>query len=548
MESHLKKRRSVRTILSKYCKTVETALNAEIPASLITLERHSEELSKKIDSVTETHNTLTLLAEEAELDSVVTEQINWLENRMEILDILNTRIAELKNQSHNLNEPDARSFTADNASRGDDSLDTLGLRSGIKLAKLDLATFDGVDIDAFADFKDDHYTNVYCNKALTPATKMSYLRRTCKGDALQMISGFTLSAESYETAWNLLCRRYGRPERVAMRHISALLRLEQPKQARGQAYVNSIYKLYTEVNLHVRSLENLITTLKAEDILVPLIVSKFPASFLHEFSKTFKDKDTKLQDVLMFLESECQRYEFVCDISQNMGENYTKEKSQNFTNPTRGSAVALQVQTDDTSETSLNAGKQRVSCAYCKDTHASRLCSKFWKSSIGDRRELVLQAKLCFRCLNSGHMARDCSKVCKICGGNHAHPICNTNAPITRKGHPSTSKLTQGKIEYQVLPTMTPWHNYVSQHPSNIPTQVVGCPEATTSQAGQSFSHLFAPNAVKTDTSSRYDMQTQTNNFKPETQEPQLQQTVKTQGFRRVLDNPNPPGEMLNHF
>ena len=113
------------------------------------------------------------------------------------------------------------------------------------------------------------------------------------------------------------------------------------------------------------------TTLKAEDILVPLIISKFPASFLHEFSKTFKDKDTKLPKVLKFLESECQRYEYVSDISQNMGETYTKEKSQNSTIPSRGSAVALQVQTDDASETSLDIGKQRVTCAYCKDTHAS---------------------------------------------------------------------------------------------------------------------------------------------------------------------------------
>ena len=547
METHLRQRRSARTLLTKYCKTIETALDAENPASLITLERHSVELTKKIDAVNEIHNTLTTLTEEADLDNVISEQINWLENRMAVLDNLNTRIAELKNQSQITNEPDAQSFIADNVSRGDDSLDTLGLRSGIKLTKLDLATFDGVDIDAFADFKDDHYTNVYCNKALTPATKMSYLRRSCKGDAYQMISGFTLSAESYETAWKLLCRRYGRPERVAMRHISALLRLEQPKQARGQAYVNSIYKLYTEINLHVRGLENLITSLKAEDILVPLIISKFPASFLHEFSKTFKDKNTQLQDVLMFLESECQRYEYVFDISQNMVETSPKERPQSFSNPPRGSAVALHVQTDDIATASLDMGKPRVTCAYCKDAHASRLCSKFWKSNIADRRELVLQSRLCFRCLNSGHLARDCAKVCKLCGGNHAHLICDTNAPISRKGHPSTSKVTQGKIEYQVLPTLTPWHSYVSQNPSSVPTQIIGRTETNNSQTGQSFSHLFTPN-TSAETSSKYDMQTQTQNTKPETQEPQLQQAVKTQGFRRVLDNPNPPGKRLNLF
>ena len=75
-----------------------------------------------------------------------------------------------------------------------------------------------------------------------------------------------------------------------MRHISALLYLDCVKQERGSAFVSEIYKVFNEISLHVRGLENLLSSLKAEDILIPLIVSKFPNSVVHEYSKIFKAK------------------------------------------------------------------------------------------------------------------------------------------------------------------------------------------------------------------------------------------------------------------
>ena len=78
--------------------------------------------------------------------------------------------------------------------------------------------------------------------------------------------------------------------------------------------MNELYNLYNDVNLHVRSLENLLTSLRAEDILVPLIVSTFPNSFLHEYGKEFKAKGANVQELLEFLQSECQRYEYEFDL------------------------------------------------------------------------------------------------------------------------------------------------------------------------------------------------------------------------------------------
>ena len=81
---------------------------------------------------------------------------------------------------------------------------------------------------------------------------MSYLRTSVHGEVKKMIAGFPLTAAAYEMTWNLIQERYGRPARVAMRHISALLNLEFPKSGSEHTYVESLYKLYNEITLHVR--------------------------------------------------------------------------------------------------------------------------------------------------------------------------------------------------------------------------------------------------------------------------------------------------------
>ena len=401
MEDLLKQRQTRRLALSQYCDKISANIDANPLISVVALERHIAEINARISKVTETHNNLTEIVDEEGLANLISEQDDWLEPRLAILDKVSENLLQKRTEMNSTTVQE--SSMTDSVSRGGDNSDSLPLVSGIKLGRLDLAIFDGVDLDSFADYKEDHYTNVYCNKTISPSMKMSYLKRTCKGDAHKMISGYSLTEKSYKIAWELLNKRYGRPERTAMRHISALLNLEQPKHERGPAYVRTLYSLLNDVNLHVRSLENLIDTLKAEDILVPLIISKFPNPFLHEFGKSFRDKNYDLKKVLEFLESECQRYEFVSDISQNMSDVSHSKGKTSAGSSHKGSAVALQVNSSEEPVLPETVSdKSNNTCAYCKGNHASRQCSKFWKANVGARREMVLQSGLCFKCLRGG--------------------------------------------------------------------------------------------------------------------------------------------------
>ena len=61
------------------------------------------------------------------------------------------------------------------------------------------------------------------------------------------------------------------------------------------------------------------------------------------------------------------------------------------------------------------------SCLKCKENHALYSCEQFRRLNVADRKKFVQDVKLCFNCLRSGHMVKDCSsqKGCRTCGKLH---------------------------------------------------------------------------------------------------------------------------------
>ncbi|KRX74106.1 hypothetical protein T06_6094 [Trichinella sp. T6] len=49
-------------------------------------------------------------------------------------------------------------------------------------------------------------------------------------------------------------------------------------------------------------------------------------------------------------------------------------------------------------------------CLVCRGSHQASDCPVIWKATHGRRRALVRKAGLCFQCLKSGHVARECCR------------------------------------------------------------------------------------------------------------------------------------------
>ena len=60
-------------------------------------------------------------------------------------------------------------------------------------------------------------------------------------------------------------------------------------------------------------------------------------------------------------------------------------------------------------------------CGFCRERHSIHVCNNFKTKSLDFRMKFVRDNHLCFACLNTGHLARDCRnrKTCEICQGRH---------------------------------------------------------------------------------------------------------------------------------
>jgi len=81
-----------------------------------------------------------------------------------------------------------------------------------ELSKIMIPEFDG-NINKWEDFRDMFVSVIHNDQKILLIKKMHYLKGCLKGDAAGVISRMELSAENYETAWELIVQRYDNPQR-----------------------------------------------------------------------------------------------------------------------------------------------------------------------------------------------------------------------------------------------------------------------------------------------------------------------------------------------
>ena len=152
-----------------------------------------------------------------------------------------------------------------------------------KLPKLELPKFSG-DVTQWQSFLDRFNAIIDNRQDISDVNKFTYLLSLLRDEAKACVQGLQLTADNYQTAKELLNKRFGRRETVVFGHIQKLLSMSNSGK-------QDLWKLYDELTVHVRSLENLgVSGAQYGVILTPLILHQLPPNYRLEWSREAEGK------------------------------------------------------------------------------------------------------------------------------------------------------------------------------------------------------------------------------------------------------------------
>ena len=279
----------------------------------------------------------------------------------------------------------------------------------MRLPRLDLPTFSGNALE-WQPFWDGFDAAVHTNPAISEVQKLNYLRSLLKGEASQVIAGFSLTSDSYEHSLALLMDRYGTPYKLIMAHMQAFVDLSSLPNT-----LSGLQQFHDTVERHIRSLSTLgKSTDSYADILVPIILNKLPPATIKNMAREHDSNDWS--DLQQAIKKEVRVFE-----AEIMTGN-----SPSGIHPTAAFHTGL-VKTVNRSTGRPKASSQR-SCAFCKGPHSPMDCQKVSTSQA--RKEFVTKNSLCFNCLGNHKVSVCASKYrCRKCQRKHHTSLCGEICP-----------------------------------------------------------------------------------------------------------------------
>ena len=293
-------------------------------------------------------------------------------------------------------------------------------RVNVRLPKLELKKFSG-KINEFQEFWDSFESAIHDNESLSKVDKFKYLRSFLEEPAKSVIAGMSVTDAHYETAINLLKKRFGKTEVIQRAHINHLMNLAPVYNERNTSRLRT---LHDQIEAHFRGLEAQGVDMSTySSIVVPILMEKIPEVVRFNMIRATGKNHLKwaLDDLLSALEKELEVRESHVPLLKYAGhgsavaEKATKPKREYFQG---GTATSLFLGKD---------GKRK--CVFCTEDHPPETCENV--KDVDQRKCILRKFARCFAFLNSGHRAFECkSRIsCRDCKGKHHVAVCHNNRP-----------------------------------------------------------------------------------------------------------------------
>ncbi|XP_068229312.1 LOW QUALITY PROTEIN: uncharacterized protein [Palaemon carinicauda] len=302
--------------------------------------------------------------------------------------------------------------------------------TNVKLPKLELPKFSG-EVTQWQSFWDQYNSHIDATD-LPVISKFTYLLSLLEGDARNVVKGLAHTSANYQVACKLLKERYHKPERIIFAHVQALLNGEVNINVSGPKGVAQLWKLRDDILIHIRSLEALgITGKQCEVFLTPIILSRLPSELRLEWARDGDGHESDLDWLLTFLDKEISRLER-SEAFKGKSSIEVKKIENKSSKDKVYSAAALHA----------SSKQENTMCSFCAKKHKSENCYGVLELSGKERGEKIRSLGLCFKCLKSGHMSRDCKARtrCTKCNGAHSTLMCGVRLEMNLKKEESEAK------------------------------------------------------------------------------------------------------------
>ena len=282
-----------------------------------------------------------------------------------------------------------------------------------RLPKFELPVFKG-DPLAWQGFWDQFKTSIDGNDDISDIDRFNYLKRYLGGQALETISGLSLSSTNYKEAVRILIERYGNPQVLISAHMDCLIRMGKVTQKND---IKNLRKFYNGVENCTRNLSALKLDVSAYgSLLIPILKGKLPDELNMTIARRFGSEIWSLACLMTFFNDEltaCENCHSVSSSSSSEGK-VPKKTYDTY------SASCLHGQVSNSLKTKR--------CIYCNETdHLAAKCTSV--TNVAARLDMLRKQGRCFVCLRKGHLVRDCpSKYsCHKCKKKHHISICTAD-------------------------------------------------------------------------------------------------------------------------
>ncbi|CAB0038564.1 unnamed protein product [Trichogramma brassicae] len=294
-------------------------------------------------------------------------------------------------------------------------------QSHSRLPQINVPDFSGRRED-WESFRDLFNALIHQSSHLSNVERLYYLKTLVRGDARSALDSLQLTGDNYDTAWKLLESRYENRRLLVHEHLLALRSLKPLREPSAKAFQQLIDTLSRHRD-QLRTLKCPVDTWDAWFISIaascmdPITRQAWEADLERNDAENGVDRAARkgdhlasFDDLSTFLNSRC-RMAVAC--SSGAATTTRQSTSSSDHRPARAYATR----------------QGRQDCVRCGSEHYVGHCDAFASMNSAERRELVMQQRLCFNCLRPGHAVRACPSrsTCQTCGATH-HTLLHEGA------------------------------------------------------------------------------------------------------------------------